>query len=83
MYDIFASAHSAQLGRNKCASVRTMSPSGFKHFSKPTYTPPTPRLRPRHAPPGPALGQACLLCSALGGASKIAMKSKKKLFGGI
>ena len=68
MYDIFASAHSAQLGRNKCASVRTMSPSGFKHFSKPTYTPPTPRLRPRHAPPGPALGQACLFCTALGGA---------------
>ena len=69
MYDIFASAHSAQLGRNKCASVRKMSPSGFKHFSKPTYTPLALRLRPRHAPPGPALGQACLFCTALGGAS--------------
>ena len=61
------------------------SPAASTHpraHKAPTY-PPTPRLRPRHPPSGPALGQACLLCPALGGASKIAMNSKKKLFGGI
>ena len=80
MYDIFASAHSAQLGRNKSAPVRTMSPSGFKHFSKPAYTPPPAKACPSW--PGSGPGMSLLHCFG-GGASKIAMNSKKKLFGGI